>query len=583
VSSNANVTALPVAGPFGRLPNAVARDAKLTAAALVTIAWRITVATDRASFGLSAGALARSLKGMGRDVAQCAIAAARDMGYLERAVRTTSTGKIIGGNNRGSDGTWSTAKDALTPKALTCGESGKAGRHIRRAWLEAHDYKVIAVWLYLQAGTGAGPVLRREVEKRFGWNRGTARKYLRRAVKLGLAKEIKVRGANGQYQRDVFHALPFGHHGQKLGDGVDPAMDKNHATVPHVTVFQATNVLPSEEPSQRTPNGESPARTQRGNYTFRSSTGEVLTLSEISKEDFCRIRSDAESNARLLGWESEDRPHGEQAFNDVVLGSDRGSDGFAEILRRLPIENGIEALRTETGGRVHPEIASPAGVYTLAFFAAFLMGADEEETLEANEALGMVLLGIKDRIGNQEDAWLNSLKLIGERLLGGTSFGESYYDTQRPFYASEIMRPTDAPMVGAEGFEWQDGDAFTIAVPGTARLGCRDDPLFKQLYDALTRIREVDLNGYIHASLFKGSFFDELRELLDRYGNDLFVDTVRTMLWRGMTDGAKPGYIRTWRYFEAACAEQEHLQSLEQSCERPGDVFGAHRFKSGGG
>jgi hypothetical protein len=203
-------------------------------------------------------------------------------------------------------------------------------------------------------------------------------------------------------------------------------MDKNHATVPHVTVSETTYVLPTEEPPQRTPNGESPARTQRGHYTFRSSTGEVLTLSEIPREEFFHIQSEAESNSRLLGWESEDRPNGDQAFNDVVLGTERGSEGFAEVLRRLPIENGIAALRTETGSRVHSEIASPAGVYTLAYLAAFLMGADEAETLGAKEALGLVLLAIKERIGDQEGAWLNSFKLIGERLLGATSFGELY-------------------------------------------------------------------------------------------------------------------------------------------------------------
>jgi hypothetical protein len=169
---------------------------------------------------------------MGNDVARRGIAVARDTGYLKRKVRETSDGKIIGGNDRTSDGTWCKSTDTLAEKALACGESGKAGRHIRRAWLEAHDYKVIAVWLYLQAGTGAGPVLRREVEKRFGWNRATARKYLRRAVKLGLAKEVRVRRANGQYQRDVFHALPFGCQGQILGNGVTQPWTKTTQRFP---------------------------------------------------------------------------------------------------------------------------------------------------------------------------------------------------------------------------------------------------------------------------------------------------------------------------------------------------------------
>jgi hypothetical protein len=53
------------------------------------------------------------------------------------------------------------------------------------------------------------------------------------------------------------------------------------------------------------------------------------------------------------------------------------------------------------------------------------------------------------------------------------------------------------------------------------------------------------------------------------------------VLRRHMVDGGNGvSSIKSWRYFEAAIAEDMHLRKLIAEGIRPGDVFGAHKGKA---
>src|SRR5262249_43101190 len=137
---------------FGKLPNEVARDRRLSPAAMVAIAYRVTIADDRSLWGLSPADVKSIVagKGFGRNVFERAMREARDAGYIQRW------------QPRPVKGQYQKAKDVLT--LPPCGASGKAGWHLERAWFDGRfALNELAALLFLRAGTGNGPAYAREL------------------------------------------------------------------------------------------------------------------------------------------------------------------------------------------------------------------------------------------------------------------------------------------------------------------------------------------------------------------------------------------------------------------------------------
>jgi len=170
---------------FVRLPNAVARDKCLSAAALVLLGYRATFAGN---FAVSSAMLAKNPivrgPGFGRDVIARGIGSIVDAGYLRRW-QPSSTG----------DRSFGPCMERLT--LPPCGASGKAGRMVLRKWFDAKlSLQEMAAYLFVRAGTGRGRgVYARELAERFGWSRPTAAKVNRALIEFGLLAKRETRTA----------------------------------------------------------------------------------------------------------------------------------------------------------------------------------------------------------------------------------------------------------------------------------------------------------------------------------------------------------------------------------------------------
>ena len=149
---------LPTRSAFNKkFPNVVARDARLSPAALVIIAYRSTFIGQFKLLPDRLGHLVTT--GLGKNAATAAIAEIVSTGYLRRWQPP-----------RGAGGKFCSAAEVLSLPA--CGASGRAGRFVQRAWFDGSlDVKAFAALLYLRAGAGkGGPTYCRELMSRFGWS-----------------------------------------------------------------------------------------------------------------------------------------------------------------------------------------------------------------------------------------------------------------------------------------------------------------------------------------------------------------------------------------------------------------------------
>ena len=122
-----------------------------------------------------------------------------------------------------------------------------------------------------------------------------------------------------------------------------------------------------------------------------------------------------------------------------------------------------------------------------------------------------------------DGAWLNSLAVIGKRLLGNRApIAAAYLDEPRVADGAGIL----APRVFGKG---------------------------------------------------KGS----LTRLMNEFGAANTIDTIKQVLTRAMIDGGTPGSVTTWAYFRPALLEQQTAEEMAAAGLRPGDVFGMHRAYNG--
>ena len=172
---------------FGKLPNAVVRDALVSSELLVLIAFR---ATFVGSYGLNERAIctgqrhAIAKKGLGRDVFRRAMASGKQLGLIKRWQPAC----------RGSQFRY--ARDELClPPAI------QSYKHVRREWFEGQfSLRALALLLFVRAGTGRGPyTFAREISQRFGWSPPTIQVAMAELLSAGLAERIERRGVAGRF------------------------------------------------------------------------------------------------------------------------------------------------------------------------------------------------------------------------------------------------------------------------------------------------------------------------------------------------------------------------------------------------
>jgi hypothetical protein len=409
-----------------RLPNAAARDVELAPDGLVLLAYRITVADSRSSWGLHAGTLREICVGHGSGNGSCqkAIANIRNQGYLDRHTRKANRvrdGKsvevTIGGNKRDADGRWLKMKDRLTGKALDCGVSGNASRHICRKWFHGQlTVKEMATFLYLRAGAGPrkGPVMVKDLKDRFGWSERTALKVLNQLREKGLVEKRQHRTKSGQMARTSYSAVDVD---EQLVPKVAAHGDFDQAT----SRKKPSNGLPSNGETLNTrrlflhalPLEELPSRTAiRRNSRFRSEN--ACNFEELRDEAWC--------NNSLLGWMTSD----EAITRDVEDGDFDGrlAEMWDEFAEALPDQTLLVMVKEATAGKVHRDILSPAGLCAIRWLSLVRAFTYSEICSDEDLEIGEVVSGahdlMKDLSANirDKDRYLNSLRLVGERLLG---------------------------------------------------------------------------------------------------------------------------------------------------------------------
>jgi len=494
------------ARPFVRFPHAVARDTRLGPNGLVYLAYRATFVGDYALHDVVL--LGRPIvrgEGLGRDAIERARRQARDAGYLQRRQ-----------GSPGADGRFGYAVERLSPCALDCGASSKAGQIIVRDWFDGMlSLKEMATYLYLRAGTGRGrATYAKELAKRFGWSLPTARRVIAALTEFRLVVKSQRRAGDGRMRGAAYVALipvlwSRARDGKIPGHGLP-----GHGFSGHI-LNSPLHALPSEEPSLRT--------SKLGSYTSRQR--EAPTPEEAV----------AFSSIRLLGWIEAD------GWHDVLFDQGVDEDALGAIGCVADDHDLRRQMRAATAGRVHPEILSPAGLLGIRTLAAFvLVDTAEGESLAADAALAKVLDAIRDRIGSRPGAWLNSLALVGKRLLWPAWGGDG----------------ADERLYGAGGEQKK-------VAPRTSQC--------------LEMLKLADGARILGRNLYRKP--EGLEALLREYGHDA-LDTIKSVLTGAMIHDSKVGQVRSWEYFRGPLEDERCKAELAATGMRPGDYPGwryAHR------
>ena len=502
---------------FAKFPNDVARDLRVTPDLLVLLAYRSTIADRRSPFGLSERALTkrpivRPQTGMGKNNIREAVALALKLGYMTRRQLP-----------RQGNGTWGRAVDQLAlPK---CGETGLAGRHVKRAWFDGSlSRDVMAAFIYIRAGTGKGPsIFAGELQSRFGWSRPKAAKVLRELIARKLVGRANSRSDQGRMLGVTYTPTPASSWSiwstvKKPGTGSQGDGKPGHlrSNPPHG--------LSTREPS---------SRTLRGSYAAPDWAAATLTRDDMRRE--------ALSSPRLLKFEMENVP--------VLEGMLNAADAALAAVESVRPDSDLEAaLRDATQGRVHPEILSAAGLFSVRMLAAMVLAsADTNEDCSAAGALGQVLEAITERIGNRDGVWLNALSVIGQRIVGSLRRG----------YSSDVFRPQSA----------------TGHAPSPANACRKAKKAPPALAATIAELKRADRARVLSAAVLKDHA--GLARLLARDANA--VEVIRSKLIGAMIDGPPVASIRSWSYFDGAIKDERAANELAQLGLSPGDCFGAHK------
>jgi hypothetical protein len=221
-------------------------------------------------------------------------------------------------------------------------------------------------------------------------------------------------------------------------------------------------------------------------------------------------------------------------------------------------------LRAAAGGRVAKEILRPAGLYAVRYLAATLIDHDNQDAPDAVQALAAVLNAVWARIGSQPDQWLNSLALLGKRIAA-----VAYTTGDSRFYAADGEMFAAPPQMFAQPSPEPAPAGANASRPKAA--GYRHDPNLQILVEA-------DGAKTLAPKLLRDA--GGLRVFLQKHGGAEVLEIMKNMLLRNMLDGKPIHSIKSWRFFEAAIAEEMHNSNVSAMGIRPGDVFGAHKWKA---
>jgi len=230
----------------------------------------------------------------------------------------------------------------------------------------------------------------------------------------------------------------------------------------------------------------------------------------------------------LLAW-AEDQP-----FYDDLLST---SDEMIEAISGLAGNRELRALLREAAdGRIHADILSEDGLEAVRLLAAYVLEFPPYGQISAPlGALEHVISAIRHRIGNQPGAWLNSLALIGLRILSSSIGGDGV--DEKPF----------------------------------RRQRRKPNKLAIQVTDELQTLIEADGARVLSPKLCRNPI--GLNRLLRKYGPEA-LSTIRSCLTRAMIDGGEIAKITTWNYFIGALDGEKQAAEREAQGLRPGDFPG---------
>ena len=454
-------------GTFGRIPNDVVLDPRLSASPLALLAYRRTkvgnfaLSEDAAALGLPLSDGSRGRK-IGRSQFKRSIRQLTQAGYLKRRQRPSQ--------GRASFGY--AIETVHVPEATW-------DRICREWWHDGSlSTNAIAALLFIRAFNC--PIGLHALRKRFKWGKKRARDAVKELLAASLI--IQMPGAKRTYRDAEVLAQEEG--GQSAAAATD------------------------EKPSDETPSDDKASHTR----SDRSSRKDQEYKKERAPRKRYGIDAKASNPDPSLGHNAHgDRPGPIDPWaSDNLLGwatgDDRGlasrlsflelsRDTFAEVECVASDEVILDGLRAATEGRVAKDIMSPAGAQAVRLLAAVLV---EDQGCTPEHALNDIFDYLQQRIGNRQDGWLGSLKLVGLRVAGSVAAGEN--------------------------------------------------GLQSHIEAMLSEIREADRGEVLHPNLFRQP--RGFKGLVKKYGTDTVIDVIRYVLTRVLADGKDPQSIKTWDYFK---------------------------------
>jgi hypothetical protein len=158
--------------------------------------------------------------------------------------------------------------------------------------------------------------------------------------------------------------------------------------------------------------------------------GEIAEAGGASQSALEAVESEAFCAFHILGWVEETML--------ALWRDDVDPESVRQVVAVCSDRDLIVRIKQACDNRVRAHLLTSAGCFGVRYFAAVIMAgvvSAGNEAVTPAEALDRVLQAMRDRIGSRQDAWLNSLALIGHRIAGElytTGDTQFYRNGQRP-------------------------------------------------------------------------------------------------------------------------------------------------------
>ncbi|MCB1511399.1 MAG: hypothetical protein KDJ36_10890, partial [Hyphomicrobiaceae bacterium] len=366
---------------WGRLPNSVAEDLRLSAPALALLAFYLTKTAD---FFLSEAAAKRGLplskRARGRKIGNHALRKQQneliEAGYLQRSQPKAQSGRFGKGVER----------VALPP--------GEYHRRVYESWQNGSlSGAAIGVLIYVRASNLGRS--RKQIQYRFDASKSVVGKALRALMDAGLVLRIGQR-SKGQYESVIYRdAATKPRWPRTAGHNSTYGV----ATGGTVTGEEGGPILKElKKPTDR-------RELEDGTITDIYSHGDKFGLAAVSQSS---LLSEALANRKHLGWIKALRIKG-----DWLALVEHASDDHDE----LHIAVGDKALACwvfeACDGLISQDLLDPSGIFSIRRMAAMRITA-----LSINPQDGLKqFLKMVGKTARRGSRWLNSLELVGLPLV----------------------------------------------------------------------------------------------------------------------------------------------------------------------